>query len=165
MSLTRSEPDAAEVFSQLNEDLWRGFPKFRWECSLRTWLYTLARNAYVRQRTDPYRRRKQQLSDAPHALNMEDRPRTQTRPEYKTESRNAFEELRNRLDTDEQMILTLRIDRGLSWNSIAAVIHGSTTCEPVEQRRMVARLRKRFERIKVRLRRWAEADGLLEGVP
>ena len=34
--------DAAEVFSVLSEDLWRGIAAFGWRSSFRTWMYTLA---------------------------------------------------------------------------------------------------------------------------
>src|SRR5687768_6899943 len=36
---------AEEVFSIWSERLWRGLREFAWACSLRTWAYTLARNA------------------------------------------------------------------------------------------------------------------------
>ena len=49
----RSDGDADEVFSIWSERLYRGLPGFTWTSSLRTWAYTVVRNAsvnYVRDR-------------------------------------------------------------------------------------------------------------------
>src|SRR5262245_13743197 len=43
--LAGNPDDAAEVFSDLCVRIWRGLPAFRWESSLRTWAYVLARRA------------------------------------------------------------------------------------------------------------------------
>src|SRR5262245_10149201 len=48
--------NAAEVFSQVAEDLWRGLPAFSFRSSVRTWLYVLARNAGSRFRRSPWNR-------------------------------------------------------------------------------------------------------------
>ena len=44
-ALLHDAGEASEVFSQFAEDLWRGLPAFRFESSLRTWAYKLARAA------------------------------------------------------------------------------------------------------------------------
>src|SRR4051812_2638922 len=41
-------PSAADVLSQVVEAFWRSLPEFRAECSVRTWLYLLARRAVRR---------------------------------------------------------------------------------------------------------------------
>ncbi len=61
-SLLRDEETAREVFSQFAEDLWRGLPEFRGECSLRAWCYRLAWHAAARHLRDPWRRRGQPLT-------------------------------------------------------------------------------------------------------
>ena len=55
-ALLRSESDAHEVYSLFSEDLWKGIAKFGWRSSMRTWSYTLARNAAARYMNAPYRR-------------------------------------------------------------------------------------------------------------
>src|SRR5687768_10505032 len=51
--------DAAEdVFSMFCEDVWRGLPGFRWESSLRTWLYAVARRAALRHLQHGYEKRR-----------------------------------------------------------------------------------------------------------
>src|SRR5262245_19301247 len=52
-----NDSDAAEVLWQVGEDLWRGLPAFAQECSVRTWLYVLARHAAARFRRSPWNRR------------------------------------------------------------------------------------------------------------
>jgi DNA-directed RNA polymerase specialized sigma24 family protein len=54
LSLLGDEGDAKEVFSEVTEDLWRGLPKFGFRCSLRTWLYVLARHAAASFRRAPW---------------------------------------------------------------------------------------------------------------
>ena len=44
LSLHRDEQDASEVFSMFIERMWRGLERFAWNCSFRTWAYTIARN-------------------------------------------------------------------------------------------------------------------------
>ena len=48
-SILRNDADAAEVFSQFTEDLWRGLPGFRGECPVRVWAYRLAWHAAARR--------------------------------------------------------------------------------------------------------------------
>ena len=47
-SQAKDEVLANEAFSMFTEAMWRGLLGFRWECSLRTWCYTLARHAWFR---------------------------------------------------------------------------------------------------------------------
>ena len=58
--------------------------------------------------------------------------------------------MRSTLAPDEQSLLTLRLDRGLAWADIAAVMDADS-----------ATLRKRYERLKNRLRARAAEDGII----
>ena len=49
-AVVRDEQLAGEVFAHFCEDVWTGLSGFRWESSFRTWGYTLARAAWLRQR-------------------------------------------------------------------------------------------------------------------
>jgi RNA polymerase sigma-70 factor (ECF subfamily) len=69
--------------------------------------------------------------------------------------KDKVEQLRERLRPVDQMLLTLRIDRGLSWTEIAEVL--STQRHPIAE----PALRKRWERLKISLRKLAEANGLI----
>jgi RNA polymerase sigma-70 factor, ECF subfamily len=154
-ALAGNDDLAAEAFAELGEDLWRGLPGFRWEASLRSWLYLLARNALGQLRRDPRRRadRNLPLSIAPElAVAL----RTATREIQRTDIKDEFRVLREQLDPEEHELLLLRLDRGLSWKEIARILGGSTDLDT-----RAAALRKRFERAKERLKKLAIAHGLI----
>ena len=146
---------AAEAFAELGEDLWKGLPRFRWEASLRSWLYALARNALAQLRRDPRRRvdRNLPLSIAPELAAA---ARTITREIQRTEVKDEFRALREQLDPEEHEILLLRLDRGMAWKDIARILGGA---DDVDAR--AAALRKRFERAKQRLKKLAIERGLI----
>lgn len=135
---------AAEAFAQLGEDLWRGLPNFRWEASLRSWLYAIARNALHRLRSDPRRRRNVGLSELPE---IAEQLRTSTAVYQRTEVKDEVRALREQLSDDDRELLLLRLDRQMSWKDIARVLGGDDELTP-----RAAALRKRYERIKDRLR-------------
>jgi RNA polymerase sigma-70 factor (ECF subfamily) len=150
----RDESAAEEVFSQFSEDLWKGLAQFRRKCSMRTWAYKLAWEALKRFLRDPYRRRAQPLrSDEWSQVASEVRERTA--PHLRSTIRGRVARLREQLNPAEQTLLILRVDRGLSFAEIAEVIFARG--RPVG----VVTLRKRYDRLKKKLRRLAEADGLL----
>ena len=55
-SLARDPDRADDAFSQFCEDLWRGLPGFRRDASVRTWIYTLAWHAWLRNERDAFRK-------------------------------------------------------------------------------------------------------------
>lgn len=148
---------AAEAFAELSEDMWRGLAGFRWQSSLRSWLYTLARNALNQLRRDPRRRaaRNIPLSLAPDVAAV---VRTMTMDIQRTAVKDEFRVLREELDPEEHELLLLRIERRLPWKEIARVLGAGD--DELDAR--AAMLRKRFERVKERLRKLAAAHGLIE---
>ena len=149
-------PDlAAEAFAELGEDVWKGLPKFRWESSLRSWLYALARNALAQLRRDPRRRRERNLplSIAPEMAAV---VRTITREIQRTEVKDEFRVLREQLDPEEHEILLLRLDRDMAWKDIARILGGDGDLDT-----RAAALRKRFERARDRLKKLAIEHGLI----
>jgi RNA polymerase sigma-70 factor (ECF subfamily) len=63
------------------------------------------------------------------------------------------------------MLLVLRVDRRLDWNELARVLGeaGHDACvDPVSLARESARLRKRFQLVKNKLRELARREGLLD---
>jgi RNA polymerase sigma-70 factor (ECF subfamily) len=155
-ALARNPDLAAEAFAELGEDIWRGLPKFRWQSSLRSWLYTLARNALGQLRRDPRRRRERNLplSVAPELAAV---VRTVTREIQRTEVKDGFRVLREQLDPEEHEILLLRLDRDMAWKDIARILGGDGDLEA-----RAAALRKRFERAKQRLKKLAVERGLIQ---
>jgi RNA polymerase sigma-70 factor, ECF subfamily len=60
------------------------------------------------------------------------------------------------------MLLVLRIDRNLSWRDIAIVMEGENIgLDETLTQKAETRFRKRFERIKDKLRELAVAQGLI----
>jgi len=154
-ALLHDAGEASEVFSQFAEDLWRGLPAFRFESSLRTWAYKLARHAALRHRRDPFRRRGERLETTQASVVAGSvMASTVIRHEWRAQQ---LARLRRALAEDEQTLLILRVDRGLSWSEVAEVLAGEDGARPEE-----AALRKRFERLKEKLARAAREEGLLE---
>jgi RNA polymerase sigma-70 factor (ECF subfamily) len=154
-----------DVFSELLEDLWRGLPNFAWRCTLRSWLYTLARHAIVHDVRGLRRRRETAFETSP-AFELVAQIRTETAAHLQTALKSRLRELRERLSDDDQTLLILRIDRNLSWRELATVMSEPTAPAltfPTEQdlERAAARLRQRFQHAKERLRKLADEEGLL----
>jgi RNA polymerase sigma-70 factor (ECF subfamily) len=164
LALVRSEDDASDVFSIFSEDLWRGLPGFVWQCSLRTWSYTLARHAVHRFRTSPHRdaARRIPLSQASALSRLGAQLRTTTLPFLRASAKSQLDEVRRSLPEDDQTLLILRVDKGLDWNEIARVMAAGEE-EPTGPAlsKEAARLRKRFQLLKDRLRELAAERGLL----
>jgi RNA polymerase sigma-70 factor (ECF subfamily) len=153
-----SDPaDADDAFAMFCEDLWSGLPSFAWRCSLRGWAYTIARHAELRFRAAPFLRRRVTITEALVAAAS----RTATAPYRRTDVKSKFRELRLQLGEEDQLILVLRVDRALGWAEIAHVLGASMTAPRGDLKREEARIRKRFQLIKQRLRELAAAGGLL----
>lgn len=149
------DPDLADdAFAQLSEDLWSGIAAFRRESTARTWAYRIAWHVALRVLEDPFRRRGERLETSRWS-ELVDEVRASTAAHLRTENKDRIARLRESLKSDEQTLLVLRLDRDLSWREIAIVMaeDGVAASE--------ASLRKRFERIKERLRELATAEGLL----
>jgi RNA polymerase sigma-70 factor (ECF subfamily) len=152
-AIVRDDGDAREAYSMFSEDLWDGIGGFRRECSMKTWAYKLAWNAACRLRSSPYRRRGRRLRTSElAALAEEVRSSFSTRRE--AERADALRRLRERLSPEEQSLLTLRIDRGLSWNEVAIVMSAGG------ESLAAAALRQRYQRLKLRMHALARAAGL-----
>jgi RNA polymerase sigma-70 factor, ECF subfamily len=159
----RHVDDCEDVFSIFVEDFWKSLPTFGFRCSMRVWMYKLARNAGIRYRQAAYRKRERMthaLGDSLSALI--DRARTDTALHLRTTAKNKARAFRAQLQPDEQLLLTLHIDRGLPFRDVALVMSpGGEGLEPQALERAAARLRKRFERIKLELRSMAKREGLI----
>jgi RNA polymerase sigma-70 factor, ECF subfamily len=159
VTLLRDESDASEAFSQACEDLWRGLPGFQQRASMRTWFYTLARHAAARLRRSPSRapRRRLPLTELSEVA---DGVRSRTLPYLRSEVKDQFAAIREGLDESDRALLVLRVDRRLDWLEIARVFCDDDPSEG-ELVRTSGRLRKRFQAVKLEIRRRASELGLL----
>ncbi len=151
----RSEQDASDVFSMFSESLWRSLPTFGWECTLRTWAYIIARNVSLRLRRDG-RRAKGGAPLSEVASRLVEQVRSETAAHLRTENKNELARLRESLSAEDQTLLILRVDKELTWDELARVLHDSDEPPDDEERKKEAsRLRKRFQLIKDKLKkRW-----------
>lgn len=170
----RDEQDAGDVFSLVTENIWRGLATFGWECSLRAWCYTIARNASYRFRKVARREaaRNVAVDEASAAEQLAAKVRTETRSFLQTQTKDRFAALRASLPVADQALLILRVDRKLEWDDLARIMLAGDAGEdgptsptlspsPEALTRESARLRKRFQLVKEKLRKLGEEAGLL----
>jgi len=161
----RAQSDGEEAFSIFTEDLWKALPTFTFRCSVRGYMYTLARNAANRYAVAPHNRQGRHLPVTGHDLTsvLVHRVRSATHAYQKTEIKERVRALREQLSDEDQLLLILFIDRALPWREIAMVMHArGDELEAEELERETARLRKRFSRVKSELRELAANEGLIE---
>jgi RNA polymerase sigma-70 factor, ECF subfamily len=166
VALHRDEQAAGDVFSEVTERIWKGLPSFVWKSSFRTWAYAIARNASLNHRRDSQRRagRQSPLPEGSDLAVLAQSVRSETLAYLKTENRSRVAKLRESLSHDDQELLMLRIDRRLGWNELAEIMCESEAPPSVaELKREAARLRKRFQLLKERLRELGRREGLVGG--
>ncbi|BDG01232.1 RNA polymerase sigma factor [Anaeromyxobacter oryzae] len=150
----RNDADAEEAFSVFAEHLWRSIGTYQGRASFRTWALRIAANAALNVRSEAWRRRGRAFETGEaSALAASLSTGSGVRVE---QQRSALDRLREALSLEDQILLVLRVDQGLSWADVAEVLSldqgGPVTA---------ATLTKRFERLKERLSRLAGDAGLL----
>ncbi len=160
----RRREDADEVFSQFSLDFWCGLAGFEWRCTARVWAYTLARHAANRFLKSPHRqpRRNIPLSQVSSISKLAGQIRSSTASYRRTAVKDKMNSLRQRLPAADQELLILRVDKQMSWRQLALVLsyQGQTVADE-QLTRETARLRKRFQLVKQKLHKLAQAEGLL----
>jgi len=154
----RDDDIAGDVFSQACEDLLKTLPTFRWQCTLRTWFYRVARSAAARHLRLPQNRADRRVALS-QVSELQNAIRSRTMAHLRSEVKDGVRALREQLDEDEQQLLLLRIDRDLSWNEIAEIMTDAD--DPADLAKASARLRQQFQKLKDRLRDLAIEQGLL----
>lgn len=163
-ALSKDEDDASDAFGLFAEDLLKGIESFAWRSSMRTWAYTLARHALLRIQTAPHRRAGRQipLSESPTSRLVEE-VRERTLPHLRTEVKDGLNRLREGLTPEEQILLTLRIDRQMPWDEITAILDADESeAVRLDTKKRAALHRKRFQLLKDKLRKRAAEMGLLD---
>lgn len=141
---------AADAYSLFCERLWRGLPKFRFECACRTWEYTIARRSLY----DVLRKRRAaEVPVSPSGLpDVVVVAASSTAPHLRTTNAQNLQVARASLSGDDQLLLVLRVDKQMAWSDVAVVLgHGDESPEQLAS--ACVALRKRFSRIKSRLAR------------
>lgn len=152
VAVLRDVGDADDAFGAVCEDVWRALPTFRWQCSLRTFAYAVARHRCLRQIKQARRIHRVALS-SPAVAGMAAQVRSRTATYLRTETKARVAELRAQLEPEDQTLLILRVNRQLPWRDIARIMADEAAAQtPAELDRRAAGLRKRFERLKTDLR-------------
>jgi RNA polymerase sigma-70 factor (ECF subfamily) len=145
--------------------MYRGLPGFAWNSSLRTWAYTIARNASVNFARDRAARgRRERAARTSEILAVEQIVRTETPPYLRSKARNKFAAMRDALPEEDRLLLVLRVDRKLEWKDLARVMLGEED-DPSDAAlaKESQRLRKRFQLIKEKLVEAGKNAGILAG--
>ena len=148
--LRSSDDEIGDAFAAFCEDVCRGLPSFRFESSVRTWAYVVARRAALRQQRES--RRRARRFDGPAELEaIAQAVRSTTVEHLRTTNHARLAAVRDQLDHDDRTILILRVDRQLPWREIAQVM-ADTELDREALRKREQVLRKKFEAIKRQLR-------------
>jgi RNA polymerase sigma-70 factor (ECF subfamily) len=151
MSSSRDPDVASEVYQQFSIDLWRGLPRFEWRSSLQTWAFVLARRALSRHLRGPLGRRPLRLdTEAEHAIAAR-WTRTATAQWRKTHAKDWLWTAIGELEAADRELLTLRLVQRMPWKEIALVLADPADDDPKDTAKAAA-LRKRFQRIKAKLK-------------
>lgn len=149
--------DAAdEVWAVACEQVWAAIEGFERRASIETWVYTIVRRALAGYLRAPHRRRERLVG----TLEPREERRSPTPRWRSTSMRDAARALREQLAPEERELLILRVDRRMSFRTLAEMELGGATDEAALRRREVA-LRKRFERTKDKLGELAKKAGLI----
>jgi RNA polymerase sigma-70 factor (ECF subfamily) len=140
---------ADEAHSNTCERLWRGLSAFRWECSLRSWSYIIARREASRCRARHAREGFQQttLSKADEVAACV----RSTSGTFSTTRRDQLDSVRASLSDEDRDLVVLRVERSLAWKEIAAAFLEDDDTSPENVAREAARLRQRFRAIRVKI--------------
>jgi RNA polymerase sigma-70 factor, ECF subfamily len=156
-AIHRDEQEAREVLSEVNEELTKGFRTFDGRCSFRTWAYAIARRCSAKRLQT---RSPDQVATVTPITSAKKNGKVDAEAERKAKIRA----LRDRLPEEDRALLVLRVDRKLEWNDLAHIYIASLTGpKPPSLGKVSAVLRKRFDKIKERMRRLAFEEGLLYG--
>ena len=142
---------ARDVYATVGEQMACSLAGFEWRCDLRTWMYLLARRELAAFR---------ERNGAPAEIPSGPQKPPSSSPFRQKAFRDVLSTLRRRLPVQDREILILRVDRRLSWRSLAITGLGDRATD-AELAREEARLRDRLERIKEKLGQIARDHGIL----
>jgi RNA polymerase sigma-70 factor (ECF subfamily) len=148
--LNNNDQHADEVFATFMERLWRSLNGFEGRCSLRTWMYVLARRELGRYRRGEQRHVAGRVPISELQEVLEEVRKTRTT--IGVIRRDELTKLREALPEEDRTLLILRVDRDMAWEDIAlAFAEDTEEVSLAGQKREAARLRKRFQLVKQRL--------------
>jgi RNA polymerase sigma-70 factor, ECF subfamily len=163
VALHKDQTAAGDAFSEFSERLWRSMDRFRWDCTMRTWAYAIARAASIDQKrsAERVRARHVPLSQSSRINQMAEHVKSTSLSYLRSDKVSAIQRLREELSEDDQALLVMRVDREMSWPDLARIFVGEGADEDALKRE-AARLRKRYQTMKERLLKMAKKQGLVK---
>jgi RNA polymerase sigma-70 factor, ECF subfamily len=142
---------AREVYAKVGERLSLGLRTFTWRCDLRTWMYAMARGELLAFR---------EKYGSPVNVHSPAQKPPSSSPFRQTALRGTISAVRRRLSPEDRELLILRVDRRLSWRSLAFSSLGEMASE-AELTAEEGRLREALKRLKWKLAQMAREHGIL----
>ncbi len=153
MGVFQDEATTQDVYQQFSITLWESLDSFRGDSQVYTWTYTLARRTIGQKLRGKGDRETRLQTDQKNRLAAK-WTRTATAEWRKTESKDKFQQMVEDLDSDERTLVMLRIGEEMPWKEVARVMHdGDEPLEGSELTKESGRLRKKFQRVKDKLKR------------
>lgn len=151
IGVLHDEDRAQDVFQHFSIELWKSLDRFQGRSSVYTWSYVIARRAISAHLDKDRRTPEVQLRTAQEKAIVARWTRTITDEWHKTETKFRFRELCEGLPEEDRMLVMLRIGEKMPWNQIVEIV-AEDDIDTDEAKRESARLRKKFERVKDKLR-------------
>jgi len=121
LRLLRDPQDAAEVTQDVFMKVYRKLKDFRFQSSLKTWLYRIAVNTALNARRRSGLRRSREVGMDDDILALQAAPMTSL-PSVGALKRQRLEFILSRLTPDHKTVLLLRETEGLSYQEIADIL-------------------------------------------
>jgi RNA polymerase sigma-70 factor, ECF subfamily len=143
---------ARDVYVAVGEVVWVRLPTFAWRCDLRTWIYGITRRAMAAFRAE---------NGSPSNVLFTEPPRAPSGGPFREKAfRGVVAVLRRKLAPEDRELLILRVDRRLSWRSLAITSLGDKA-EDAELAHEEERLRASLDSMKEKLAQIAKEHGIL----
>lgn len=143
LALLGEQTATQAALAHFGDQLWRGRETGADDgYSVRCWVYRLAWKSALRVLNG-------ELPASPSPGAARDAARTESSEHTRLDPRL----LRDFLASDEQMLLILRVDRGLAYGELARVVHGPLSGPQLASASEA--LKQRFQIVKAELRKWA----------
>ena len=151
IGVARNPDVGQDLYQETCVKIWRGLARFQRNSSLRTWCYAIARNNWLSWARRPSRT--ERLNTEDHARLPGALSRTATQQWRKTEVKQWLWDAIADFPEDDQSLVMLRLGREMRWTDIARIItDGVDPDDPKALKRHAAALRKRYQRLKDKLR-------------
>lgn len=140
--LTGSKSSAEELLQETFFQAFKSINRFKGESKISTWLYSIARNVYLKQYSKNKKYNICELNELSSYINPQDL--LETNYERKETLREVLKKISN-LDFDSRQVILFRVVNELSFKDIGDILGKSENWARVTFHRVKVRLRKEIE--------------------